>query len=125
MANTPITTATTSLAYPKPLVPRTGSTPGLYQVCTNANTDYPVAIPTNARALKLWFENSTADTTQVYGRVAFDASNTAIATLTGTDALMGYQDDAPAVYVIPNDATYVHVANVTAGAVARGMFYFE
>ena len=114
-------------------------TPGLYQVLTTADTDYPVAIPTDddgtpARALVLWFTVSAADRTATWGRVAFDKDGTAISGLAETDTLLGNQPDVPVRYdlAVVGDfgadldrlPTHVHLSSPVAGVVARGMWLF-
>ena len=112
------------------------TTPGIYQVCTTANTDYTIAIPATARGCIIWFEGSTSDETVIKGRVGFDESNTLVTGITGTDTALGYHPPMPVEYRIEarraNSTTmewerdaYLHVASGTAGAVVRGMWLYE
>lgn len=98
------------------------ATPGLAVTCTSANTDYPTAIPSGAKWVVIWFEDASGSIING-GRVQINASATAIATLTGSDALMGYHPSQPGSYPILTGKTHIHVACATAGAKARGTFY--
>lgn len=105
--------------------PKAGATPGLYQAVATANTDTAIPIPENAKSVLLWFETSVSDATVVRGRVAFATSNTAIATLTGTDALMGYHPVGAVEYQFPKTITHLHVAVFTNNNVVRGAWLFR
>lgn len=116
--------------------PIAGLATGLAQVCTVANTDYPVAIPVDddgsrAKGLIVWFEKSASDATVIAGRVAFGENATALTGITGSDTAMGYHPPQAVEYdtAIVGDfgdhnrlVTHVHLACATAGAVARGMW---
>lgn len=98
---------------------------GLYQALANANTDPGgIAIPDGAVSVVIFFETSTSDPTLIRGRVGFNASATAVSSITGTDTILGYQPPVPVEYRIPADATHLHVACATAGAVCRGMWLY-
>lgn len=111
------------------------TTPGLYQVLTNANTDYPVQVPGGAVGVILWFETSATDSTIIGGRIGIDQASDAVTGLTNTDANLGYQPagvgqyafhawQAGAQTVNPAD-NWLHLACPTALAVVRGMWLFN
>ncbi len=101
------------------------TTSGLYVALGAANTDPGgVAIPSGAKSLIVWFETSTSDVTMIRGRVGFNASVTAVGSITGTDALLAYSPATPVEYPVPSTATHVHVACSTASAVVRGGWLF-
>lgn len=107
---------------------------GLYQVCTDANTDYAIAIPSGATGVILWFSTSAADNTMIRGRVGVDDANTTVTGLTGTDDNLGYFPPIPVEIrfrtvdhprsTTSNKDTYLHVASSTALAVVRGTWLF-
>ena len=114
--------------------------PGIYQVCTTANTDYVITVPTGAVGVRLWFETSAANGTLIRGRVAISTSNSAIAGITDTDGLLGHHPpqmvhydmkrsqaayQSTPVYSSNYGTAYLHVANATALAVVRGHWLFE
>ena len=108
------------------------TTPGIYQVCTNANTDYAIAVPAGAVGCVLWFETSASDSTIIGGRIGIDQLATTVTGITGTDAVLGYHPAMPVEYDlsqaarqgIRQEAAYLHVACKTAGAVAKGSWLF-
>lgn len=111
------------------------TTPGIYQVCTTANTDYAIAVPTGAIGCVLWFETSASDSTIIGGRIGVDQANTAVTGITGTDTALGYHPPMPVEYDFEPNAyiegrsrsgrdSYLHVASSTAGAVVRGSWLF-
>lgn len=98
---------------------------GLYISIPSTNTDPGgFAIPAGAISVVVFFEVSSSDPTLTSGRVGFNASATAIGSLSATDTKLGYQPAAPVEYRIPAAATYIHAANAVAGAICRGMFLF-
>jgi hypothetical protein len=111
------------------------TTPGIYQVCTTANTDYAIAIPDTALGCILWFETSATDSTMIRGRVGVDQANTAVTGITDTDTVLGYQPPQAVEYEFLGYSTgaethtnrdhFLHVASGTAGAVVRGMFLYR
>lgn len=110
--------------------------PGVYQVCTNANVDYPIVIPPRAVKLWLWFEASATDNTVVGGRVGFNQVGTPMAGLTGTDSILGYHPPLVVLYELPferydretrmtvRSETHLHVACDKAGAILKGSWLF-
>lgn len=103
--------------------PRVGNAPGLAVSLPSANTDPGgIAVPSGATSVVLWFATSSTDPTPTSGRVAFGASATALAGITGTDTVLGYQAPLAYEYAIPSDVTYLHVACALAGAVCRGQW---
>lgn len=110
-------------AATKPSVGVTAS--GLYLSIPSANVDPGgVAIPAGATRVVVFFETSSGDATLTRGRVGFNASATAIGSLTGTDALLAYQPPVPVEYQIPSAATHLHLASLAAGVIARGSWLF-
>lgn len=114
------------------VAPLVEKTPGLYQVLTAANTDYPVVIPAGAKGLILWFETSASDPSLTGGKVAFAANATAL-TPAANDSSMGYQSAQAYQYslqVVGSFAvgrrlvTHVHLASQVAGVIARGQWLF-
>jgi hypothetical protein len=111
------------------------TTPGIYQVCTTANTDYAIAIPDTALGCVLWFETSATDSTMISGRIGIDQDSTLVTGLTGADTVLGYFPPMPVEYQFLgySDGTethtyrdyYLHVASGTAGAVVRGMWLYR
>jgi len=102
--------------------PIAGKTPGIRQTIATANQDTVLAIPAGAVGVVLTF---TASGAFAEGRVAFAPNNTAIATLTGTDDLMGYQPAVPASYAIPAGMTHLHVAGLVASTTVSGSWLFN
>ena len=116
-------------------LPYASKSPGIYQVCTTANEDYAIAVPDGATGCVLWFETSASNDTIIGGRVAVDDVSTKIASVTATDAKMGYAPAMPIEYAVAKranvstgtlayDPLYLHVANATALAVAKGFWTF-
>jgi hypothetical protein len=102
--------------------------PGVYVVCTNANTAYSLAVPTARRPKSLVgsFRTSAADYNRALdGRIGAAPNDDAIGTITGTDDELGYQDDTTLEYVLPDDITHIWFAAATAGRVFRGMWSYE
>jgi hypothetical protein len=113
-----------------------GRSPGLYQVCTNANEDYVIAVPEDARKVLIWFETSASNATRVGGRATISGSGSKIASVANTDAKMGYYPDQPVMLDVPRSAeqdnsgvltviTHLHVACPTALAVVRGTWFWN
>lgn len=118
-----------------------GAAPGLYQVCTAANTDYVIPVPTGANGVLLWFETSAASTAAIGGRVGFSETNTAVAGLTNADTVLGYHPSSAREYTVFSDlrggfegrtyvtpaerSAFLHVAAAVAGAVVRGQWLFD
>lgn len=111
----------------------TGATPGIYQVCTSANTDYRIAVPAMAVGCIIWFETSASVATKISGRVVFLKDDTEITSITNTGAKLGYHPDMAVEYgLVPSGGGRVsypnrslHVANNTALAVVRGMWLYD
>lgn len=112
------------------------TTPGLYAVCTAANTGYTIAIPATATGCVLWFESGGSLTG---GRVGVDQASTAVTGITGTDTTLGYHPPMPVEYTFrpttgsfvdktwtetPRDA-FIHVASATAGTLVKGMWLYS
>lgn len=108
----------------KPVAPvvASGRQLGFRQTLATANVDTVLAIPSGAVGVVLTF---TAAGSFAEGRVAFAASATEIATLTGTDALMGYQPPVPASYQIPAGMTHLHVAGLVVNTTVSGSWLFD
>jgi hypothetical protein len=114
------------------IAPLVDNTPGLYQVITTANTDYPIAIPAGAKSVLIWFEQSATDSTMIGGRVGFDKDADPIPGITGTDTLLGYQPPLPVEYplevgsrvggIFRQFVTHLHVTSRVAGSVVCGMW---
>lgn len=109
--------------------------PGIYQVCTSANTDYVITVPDTALGCILWFETSASDATMLRGRIGIDQSNTAVTGITGTDTVLAYHPPQAVEYsflgysqggeTYTNRDSYLHVASSTAGAVVRGAWLYR
>lgn len=107
--------------------------PGIYQVCTVANTDYRIEVPFRATGLVIWFETSAADDTMLGGRIAFGDTDDEVASIANTDTKLGYHPALPVEYELTTRGSYaslrqdgfVHVACPTALAVARGYWLFN
>jgi hypothetical protein len=107
--------------------------PGIYQVCTNANTDYTITVPDTALGCILWFEDGAG--TLIGGRIGVDQATTAVTGITGTDTVLGYHPAMPVKYELlgygqggetyTSRDNYLHVACATAGAVVRGMWLYR
>ena len=107
------------------VVPIAGNA-GLYQELTSADTDYPIAIPTSAVSVMLWFEDDAG--AKVEGRIQITGSSSAI---TVTNTSMGVWPDSPGVFsvetqydrtdgVTSRSVTHLHLASSTAGAIVKG-----
>lgn len=111
----------------------TGAASGIYQVCTTANTDYRITVPTTAVGCIIWFETSASVATKITGRVVFLDDSTEITSIAHTDAKLGYHPDMAVEYALVPEGrkrpTYpnrvLHVANNTALAVVRGMWLYD
>jgi hypothetical protein len=62
--------------------------------------------------------------TMVRGRIGFNNSATAVASLTATDTKLAYTPPMPVQYAVPSAATHVHLASSTASCVVRGAWLF-
>lgn len=111
------------------------TTPGIYQVCTSADTDYVITIPATATGCVFWFETSTSVATMIRGRVGFDQANTAVTSISATSTNLGFHPPMPVEYTLKDEAgsmgphtnvrdLYLHVASSTAGAVVRGLWLY-
>ena len=110
--------------------------PGIYQVCTTANTDYAITVPDGAVGCILWFETSASDATIIRGRIGLDQADTAVTGITSTSTNLGYHPPMPVEYelgtrrfnrdsrTVTRDHAYIHVASATAGSVVRGMWLY-
>lgn len=100
---------------------------GIYVVCTTANTGYNVAVPANAKGFKIWFEQAAATPTLVTGRAGVDGVSTA-PTVTNVNTTIGYVHPDGLTVIFDrkarSGALYLHVANNTALAVCRGMWFY-
>lgn len=106
--------------------------PGIYQVCTAANTDYAIPIPAGAKHCIIAFVTSASDNTPIWGRVKFDNAD---GTVTVTNTNMGHQPPMPVQYeltgrYVGNTAqrekdAYLRVACSVAGAVVKGMWLVD
>lgn len=117
----------------------TGRALGIYQVCTTANTDYRITVPTGATGCVLWFETSASSATMLGGRIGIDQTDTEVTGLTNTGTALGYHPAMPVEYDFETRGTqtvgdtttnvgrdaYLHVACATALAVVRGMWLFD
>lgn len=100
---------------------------GLYQTITNTTDSDVIAAPAGARGFTVWFVDT--DGNFVEGRVAVLDSDTP---LTGVDNHdMGWHGPMPYYYdlnrypgTLRTDDVYIHLACDTAGAVAKGSFYY-
>jgi hypothetical protein len=117
-------------------LPHVDNSPGLYvALSATPNTDAPTAVPDGAKAVILWFETSSANSTVIRGRVAVDDDGDVVTGITGTDAKLGYHPPQAVEYdlnrrrvrsagVWGNAPVYLHLASSTASAVVRGMWLF-
>jgi hypothetical protein len=117
-------------------LPHVDNSPGLYvALSATPNTDAPTAVPAGAKAVILWFETSAADATVIRGRVGIDDDGDVIASITSTDAKLGYHPPQAVEYNLGRQQVktgstwgtapmYLHLASATASAVVRGMWLF-
>jgi len=116
-----------------------GANPGIYTVCTNANTDYAVAVPSGAKGCVIAFVASASSDTPVWGRVKMTGGSS---TVSVTNTSHGHQPPMPIDFTLRRaDGTFIesdgvktwtvtakdshlHIASATAGAVCKGFWLF-
>jgi hypothetical protein len=98
--------------------------PGVYIVCTLANTAYKVDRPTGSKSILVWFAAADALQTPLDGRISFTRDETS-PTVTATGTGMGFHPPLPIEYSLPTNVTDVYFASGTAGRVAVGMWTYE
>lgn len=101
---------------------------GLSQAITNQTDTDPVDAPAGARGVMIWFVDANGDF--VEGRVGFSSDQSvAIESITATS--LAYHPPMPVYYDLNRYVSnarahplYIHLACDTAGAVAKGSFYY-
>lgn len=94
---------------------------GLYAPIASGNEDVVIPIPEGAKQVMLWFSISASDPSPTLGRILFNGSATSIAGITATDTKLWHHPPIVAQWVIPQNASHIHVAG-QAGTVVRGGF---
>lgn len=111
-----------------------GNTPGIYTVCTAANTKYAIPIPDSATACIIAFVRSASDDTLVWGRVRIAETDGA---LTPDNTNMGHHPPMPIefdsddgtgstvnkVWTLTKKDKFIQIAAGTAGVVCKGMWF--